>query len=396
MAVQLETGSGEVVTIDETKMLGKRGGEGAVFEIILPSKYSHCCVKEYSPHILNNLTALAERKAKIEYMVKNPVTSQNPSIIICWPIEALYRNGLFVGFMMLKAFNNSEQLEWFKQYGLAKKLKNTSFQSLDGSQGLSALYNRLVISNNLAYALHLIHRTNRYVLVDTKPQNILITHTGNVSIVDLDSLQIAESGQLKFKAPVWSEHYKPPEGYDGRLQQAGDNIIPTSWDNFSYAVMAYQLIIGSHPYGVGTYKSPYDQGTDVMYKIKTGLFIHGSKSAYLLSPNDASLTAVTARWNALPDQLRQLFMLSFEKGQFKPEKRPAMQQWGQALSTSITALQPQIKKKNNTIIIPVASTPIKQPPIGLPQKSSQKKTKKIVYLAIFFVLFALVLIFIGL
>jgi len=341
--VKLKTGSGEEITIDDTKRLGK-GGEGSVYAVQTPAKYSRYCIKEYSPAILADSKRMAERQAKVEYMAKNKVESSNSGIVICWPVEAIFRNGRFVGFMMLKAFDQSKELEWFVSYNLMKVINKTPFCSFDGSNGLTALYNRLVVANNLAHALHTIHSTNHYVLADTKPKNILITSTGNVSIVDLDSLQIVVNDQLKFKAPVASPNYKPPEGYDGRLNQESD-IIPISWDRFSYAVMAYELIIGSHPYGVGSYKSPYDQGEDTMYKIRTGLFLHGSKSPYLRTEHEASLATIRVRWNGLPEPLRQLFMTAFEKGQFKPEKRPTMQDWGKVLSDSITGLQGVLQKK---------------------------------------------------
>jgi len=341
--VKLKTGSGEEITIDDSKKLGK-GGEGSVYAVQSPAKYSRYCIKEYSAAILQDSKKMAERQAKVEYMAKNKVESSNPGIVICWPVEAIFRSGRFVGFMMLKAFDQSKELEWFVSYNLMKVIKSTPFCSFDGSNGMTALYNRLVVANNLAHALHTIHSTNHYVLADTKPKNILITSTGNVSIVDLDSLQIVVNDQLKFKAPVASPNYKPPEGYDGRLNQEFD-IIPISWDRFSYAVMAYELIIGSHPYGVGSYKSPYDQGEDTMYKIRTGLFLHGSKSPYLRTEHEASLTMIRVRWNGLPEPLRQLFMAAFEKGQFKPEKRPTMQDWGKVLSDSITGLQSVLQKK---------------------------------------------------
>jgi len=157
-------------------------------------------------------------------------------------------------------------------------------------------------------------------------------------------VQIVIDGVLRFKAPVASPNYKPPEGYDGRLCQERD-IIPVSWDRFSYAVMAYELIMGSHPYGVGTYQAPYDQGDDTMYKIKTGLFLHGNKSVYLVARHDESLAAIKTRWNGLPESLRLLFMRAFEKAQFKPEMRPSMAEWGQALSASILAFKPDEARK---------------------------------------------------
>jgi serine/threonine protein kinase len=340
--LMFKTASGEELTVDAERKLGK-GGEGTVYEVLLPLKYRGYCVKEYSAAILQDYAKLAARQAKIEYMVQMQVVSPSPHIIICWPYQTLFRNGQFVGFMMLKAFELSKELEWFVSYNLRKIINKTPFSCFDGSNGYRALYNRIVVANNLARAIHMIHATEHYVLADTKPRNILITSTGNVSIVDLDSLQIVVGGVLKFKAPVASPNYKPPEGYDGRLNQESD-IIPISWDRFSYAVMAYELIIGSHPYGVGSYRAPYDQGDDTMYKIRTGLFLHGNKSAYLRAEHDGSLAAIRERWEGLPEPLRQLFMQAFEKGQFIPEMRPTLQAWGQALSQSVTALKPTLNR----------------------------------------------------
>ena len=337
--IRLRMEKNATLSYDDDKKLGK-GGEGVVYEIVSPQKYKDFCVKIYSEKILSDPVDLKEREEKIKFLTEQPVTSNNSSVIICWPTCRVYLGDKLVGFIMRKAFPTSINLEWLNTYRIKPQFQRES-KAFDGAEGMKAVYNRLVLANNVAYAIHLIHAIGRYVLVDAKPRNILITAAGNVSIVDLDSVQVVDGNDLKFKATVWSEHFKPPEGYDGRIRQGGDDIIHASWDCFSYAVIAYQLIIGSHPY-TGSYNSPFDGGSDFAYKIKNGLFLHGSKSVYLVDPNSPALFGTMARWNSLPSSLRGLFIRAFEHGQLNPQKRPTMAMWGAVLTESLEALQPHI------------------------------------------------------
>lgn len=337
-----KTSSGITITVDDTKKLGKAGGEGSVYLVQSPSKYKDFCVKIYHNHILSNVQDIKRRQAKIEYLVRHPIVSHNPDVRICAPYELVFSNQQFVGFVMPKAFDDNAPLTALVfDYNLSTSRHFQKLIAFDGSSGLKAVYNRLVIANNIAYAISMLHATKHYVLVDTKPENILITPEGKVSLIDVDSVQIVDNqGALIFPASAWTENYRPPEGK--RMASGQDMILP-SWDSFSFGVLAYEIIIGCHPYS-GTYQPPYDKGVDTVYCIDNGLFLNGKKGSYLANP--AGLNKFFDRYNSLPKTLRVMFARAFDDGHYNASKRPVMTEWGQALSMAIQGVHQEVQKNH--------------------------------------------------
>jgi len=324
------------IYIDDTNKIGKGGAEGTVYQIHSPdNRYIHFCAKIYHDTIRGDINKINSYHHKIQFMIQQQVISKNPDVIICWPMELIYNlKNEFVGFIMLKAPFKSEQLEWFvNSYKLSKKFNNTPFSSsfCGNSNFIKALYNRMVVSNNIAYAIDMIHRSGNYTLVDVKPQNILITAQGRVAMVDMDSIQITKNGGILFYAPVLTLEYTPPEGFNGNIR-----IKQSSWDYFSYAVMAYQIIITAHPYN-GNYTQIFHQGDELVDNIKAGLFLHGSRQAYLINKN--GLETVFKIWNFLPQPLKNLFFNAFEGANTNPHNRPNMKMWGISLSYALVDLK---------------------------------------------------------
>lgn len=326
-----KTSSGTTIVVNGTQKLGKAGGEGTVYPIVSPSKYKDFCVKVYHDRILNNPQDIQKRKEKIEYMVRHSIVSQNPNVRICAPYELVFSNNQFIGFIMPKAFDDNLPLTTLVfDYDLSASKYFQELSGFDGQAGLKAVYNRLVIANNIAYAIAVLHQTGHYVLVDIKPENILITAQGKVSLIDIDSVQIVDGrGKLLFPASAWTENYRPPEA---KRIQKGTNIIAPTWDSFSFGILAYEVIIGCHPYS-GTYRAPYDKGHDTVYCIDNGLFLQGSKQAYLANPG--GLKKFFDRYAAMPKPLRQTFVRAFEDGHYNIQKRPTMTEWGNAFHHAI-------------------------------------------------------------
>lgn len=340
--IKLKNSEGLTVSFDDTIYLGKKGGEGKVYPIKSPQIFSHLCVKIYHDSILNNTNDLEKRKEKIEYLLKKNVVSANPAVILAWPQDLVYNTkGKFVGFLMPKAFPGSEELQWFVTYDLRKRiLEKTGFEIFDGNRsGLNAILNRMKLANTVAYAINLIHDKSDYTLVDCKPKNILVTAQGKISLVDLDSVQVVNQKRLLFKANASTAEYTPPEIYNKGVMHTQDKY----WDAFSFAVIAYELIIGDHPYS-GTYLSPYENANETYQKIQAGLFIHGSKKTYLRDKSSGAISLIFERWNRLPPDIRKLFVRAFEDGQHNPSVRPTMFEWGQVLQRSILGLQDLVKK----------------------------------------------------
>jgi DNA-binding helix-hairpin-helix protein with protein kinase domain len=226
------------------------GGEGELYKVISPNSLSNYCVK-----IFYSQYQTQKKAEKLRFMIKNKPDSvgNDNDISICWPVDLIFIQSGFVGFLMPLAFNDSIQLYELCTPKLKKNLSAIWHQKFDRSHDES-VKNRIKLCINLAIAIFNIHKVGNYVLVDMKPQNILITADGKVSIVDLDSIQIANKTQVIHNGHVATPEYTPPEG--AKLNPSTD-YIPETWDRFSLAVIYYELLFGVHPF-VSTSTRPYE------------------------------------------------------------------------------------------------------------------------------------------
>lgn len=324
-----------------SKPVATPGAEGAVYTVINNSVYQRHCVKVYHPK-----RKTPQKRKKIEFMVGNKpngVVSMNH--LICWPEELVFdKNGEFVGFIMLLALPGSKSL-----YQLTKQdTKSLTEHGKFHRGAASGVEKRLKICVNIAIAVHLIHKTGKYTIVDYKPQNILIRDDGTVSIIDVDSFQIAVNGQVLFHADVATPDYMPPESSKVNPRT---NFIHTSWDSFSLAVSFYEILFGIHPYAA-TSTGQYQIVTGIGEKIQNGLFVHGSKKTYL-----SVIPALHNNFSTLPLPIRQLFIQAFEVGHTNNKARPTPEQWGQVI----------YRELQNGGIKPHIVTPKPKPPVHIPK-----------------------------
>jgi serine/threonine protein kinase len=311
----VQASNGKDITLEEKPF--KSGGEGGIFKIVYPSADKDKCVKLY---LRKNRDE--EKEKKILHMVKKPPPQiMGDGYIVCWPSEVIYQKDEFRGFLMPLAFNNSIETVDLVLPKLRKDLPNEWHTKYDRSQPNGVLA-RLKICVNIAYALHAIHSKGIYTMVDMKPQNILITHMGKVSIIDIDSMQIAEKHKVIHHARVFTPEYAPPEHKHLTLQR---DYIPLSWDRFSAAVMFYQILFGIHPY-VATFDDKYKDCDTIEKCIENGLFVHGSNKKYI-----SALPPPHNSFKDIPPMLQKLFVRAFEDGHSDPQKRPPIDEWGRTI-----------------------------------------------------------------
>lgn len=221
MSITLQTSNKQNIVVEDKPFAS--GGEGAVHKIISPSQYKDCCVKLY----ISRLDKLRKREQKIRHMIQNPLPDLNGlksgGCIVCFPQELVFetnRPNRFAGFIMPLAFNNSNQL-----YELCvpktKKLSSAWSSKYDRSTS-KGIESRLKLCVNIAAAINFIHSANKFVLVDLKPQNILVTVDGKISVIDLDSTQITNNNKVLYSAQVATPEYVPVEG--NQLNPAKDLI----------------------------------------------------------------------------------------------------------------------------------------------------------------------------
>lgn len=339
---KLKLDSKEIIELKSFPSLGS-GGEGAVYKILSPNKYkNNFCVKVYTKPI-------AEKEKKIRYLIDNsPSGVSNKLFKICWPKNLVYENGNFCGYLMPLAFDKSENLLDLMPLNFYKKPKlSQDFKNLYDREKIEGILNRAKLCTNISVAIHTIHKTNKYVLVDLKPDNILVTLNGKISIVDFDSVQVSD-GRIFFPAAVCTPEYTPPEYYIGTTESKRK----LSWDRFSFAVIFYEIIFGIHPF-TATFTGRFSAITDLAGKIQHGLFVHGKNKSYIqpLVPQHPHNKFI----KILPQELQKMFIHTFDKGHTKPEERISIDIFGKAFYNAIKNTSNASKKKinkKNTITAP--------------------------------------------
>ena len=134
------------------------------------------------------------------------------------------------------AFTGSRDLKIIETYTfnqtIAQKYpKHKSWNKFDHSNK-DGFIRRLQMMKNWALSVDIIHKTQKYVLIDIKPENVLATDTGLISVVDTDSFQIND-GYNVFKGPVATPEYFAKTAK--QIQQQG-TLQTTYCDMFALGV----------------------------------------------------------------------------------------------------------------------------------------------------------------
>lgn len=307
-----------VIELAATPFAG--GGEGDLYKIKSPVAYRNYVAKVYHPHKISS-----EREEKTQYLIDNPPVALSENGSIVWIKDALYTKKYeFAGFIM--PFAKGKKLELLCLGKLPKKI-GENWQRFDLKKP-DALQYRQRICFNLAAAIYQMHATENYVLVDMKPENIIIQPNGLLAIVDTDSVEVIENEVALFPAPVATPEYTPPEFYRNKRQKNG--VIGTSWDRFGLAVIFYKLLCGIHPFA-GSAKPPYDNLVSLHEKIEHGLFVHRTRHKSVFSV----IPPPHRQFEKLDVGLQELFIQCFEEGHQNPEARPTADEWCSALLVAI-------------------------------------------------------------
>ncbi len=364
------TQSSERISISD-KPIANPGGEGAIFDVVGDEHPALVAKIYHTPHIAQS------RQKKIEFMVANSPLEMAPDDVksaIVWPVDTLYdAQGTFVGFTMPR-INDSISLKALTLPGNPSRRHGAAWRKFDHDQPGSH-QRRLVVAYNLAQAINAIHQRGDYVLVDLKPDNIFIEPKGSIAVIDMDSIQINNATQ-NFPAKVYTEEFAPPELHMGKVDHKSGQVSK-AWDNFSLAVIIYELLLGIHPY-----QASHQHYTTRPELIQHGFFVHGKRKN--------ELHVIPFVHNSFPkfhSDIRHLFMKTFDDGQTDTSKRATPQEWSDVIlpvinleSTYNTRIEttsqlPQVRKPRSTAVKRVAKpgTPnsiqnLPPPPSNLPAK----------------------------
>jgi len=305
-----------------------QGGEGAIHRIISGGK-------DLVAKIYHTPQKAAGFYQKILFMVNNSPFINAPDEIrsaIIWPQDLLFENGQFIGYVM-PLVENGIKLFIVNQPGFPKAAHASRWEKFNRSRD-DALLVRMKLCYNLAKALDLLHKSGKYVLVDMKPENILTKPSAHFSLIDIDSIQISQNQQLLFPATAYTPEYAPQEFHNGKIDPKTE-IVLQSFDNFSLAVILYQVLLSIHPF-----QASHNKFTTIAENIAHGLFVHGPKRKQLhVIPPPHDL------YKFLPKSLRELFDRALNHGSVNPDFRPTAEEWAAVLLAEINVFKP-LKNKN--------------------------------------------------
>lgn len=305
--MQLKDSKGQTITIADIP-LGS-GGEGEVYKVT-SSRYKDCCVKIF------HQGKIAARKEKIAYMIKHQLSAPTNSIYrICWPIDFVYKGSKEIGFIMPIAFENSHSL-----YDINLKDGGEIF-ARSSERGM---INRMKLLYNISNVINILHQ-HGYLLVDFKLQNILFTDLGKLSIIDIDTIQIGTNGKLIFEPTAATAEYAYPKELQ-RLK--AQKPLTTSWDIYSFAIVAYQILLGIHP---------FTASTDVKDKLGGSITTPDQLMANNMFPFGKRAKDIYAKppihsyFLQLPQDIRDLFIKTFDLAQTPPP----ISQWKDTIKENI-------------------------------------------------------------
>jgi len=308
--------NGSILTVEDKPFA--KGGEGDLYRIIEPRAFQSKVLKVYKPEKQNQV-----RENKIDFLVRNPprFQAQNGHFPVIWPSNTVYfSDNRFAGFLMPLA--KGEKLETLCHSQLPKNL-GSDWQKFDRSNP-NALQLRLKLCFNISVALYQINSLRNYVLVDMKPENIMVQANGLISIIDIDSIEILQGGKVLYPAEVATPDYTPPEYYFG--VKPGKSAIRETWDHFSMAVIFYRILCGIHPFS-GTCNPPHHQINTHDALIQHGLFPHIRNGYHFRVVPPPHHT-----FKNLNQQVQDLFVRCFDKGHSVPDYRPSAEEWCSILS----------------------------------------------------------------
>ena len=275
------------------------GGEGDIYDVIGASGYV--------AKIYKSDKRTKERERKLSVMVSN-----QPSVMeqYAWPLDVLYDNGQFVGYIMAK-INGKEKLRNIYVYD---KRKGNPW----------SLY--IAIAKNLSAAVHNVHEIHQ-VVGDLNPENILVNpHDGMVTLVDTDSYHISDVSRT-YRCGVGMPEFVAPELQGIHFPSAPLPTFTPESDRFALAVLIFALLMnGAHPFSckVISGSSSKFQPIDNMQNGKCAFFSD-------IRSSNMDIPRYAPDISSLPENIQKLFRRAFVAGHRTPSLRPSAEEWYNAL-----------------------------------------------------------------
>ncbi len=304
------------------------GGEGSIY-ILSDGRVA----KIYSEDILSE--QIDELEAKIEYMVDNPPNGQIVTYM-AWPIDTLYDNGRFCGFVM-------NDLQGFQE------MKRIHAVSVKDTEPLNV---KLQCAYNLAMMVAVVHRAG-YVIGDFNPKNIGYNSRGIICFYDNDSFQFTDGHGHVFRCNVQFPGYVAPEilietdnlrrkwvmeGKKGEVHMSDLSVgFTQDTDRFALAVHIFQLMMnGQPPYRTVAQGSQTDSNVPSQPPSSSSSTVAPKgdddvkNDRYCFRTGYRPFSNITPRKELFPPYIMDLFDKAFRSLK-SGEHRPSAEDWRNAL-----------------------------------------------------------------
>lgn len=303
-----------------------RGGEAQIWTV---HQDTHLVAKIYHK-------PTTEHQAKLTTMLAAPLTRKGSHPTVAWPLQLLYHQNNFVGYLMPRAAGS---LPLFHYYNPARRRR----------LGLPHAWPRFLhrTATNLAAAVELVH-AHQHVIGDLNESNALVTQSALVTLVDTDSFQISAGQNAVTRVPAWIGSLPTRQSYRcsvGKAEYTAPELQGVdfksidrtpSQDNFALAVLIFHLLMdGFHPFA-GVLTSGASVGRVDLYGIKHGFFPYlqwGGNSRTLMQPPPNA-----PAFAHLHPGLQDAFRRTFVDGHAHPERRVTAKEWKKLLHEAEVAL----------------------------------------------------------
>ena len=297
--------NGTRYTLPEQPFAG--GGEGHIYDV---AENKDIVVKLYHKQTL--LTS--EREKKLLYMANNPPAADSLDQI-AWPMDVVYRGGVFAGFVM-RRFRKNVDMNVIWEYGADAKYPDIPWR------------NFIMIAKNLCAVLDAVHAAG-HVCGDLNPRNVSVDPaTGHVVFWDTDSYHITD-GKETYRCGVGVPEYLAPELQPKLKLGLGNAPLPTftqATDRFALAVNIFQLLMnGAHPFAcAAATPGSADDVVDVRGAIER------SECTFFGQVPGKKPPAFAPDTGILPAEVQALFRRAFTDPS-APQNRPSASEWYYAL-----------------------------------------------------------------
>ena len=280
------------------------GGEGSIHNVV---GHPEWVAKIYT--VINKSSDAENLELKVAYMVshKPEIGANLPDLehpYWTWPLEPLFSNDTFVGYIMPKLSGN----------------KGEEFLQLTAGFDWKT---RLVACRNLTALIQATHEAG-YIVGDLNPRNLFFSvsktssrdmlNAALSSLTDTDSFQVGgvNQGEVLFACKVQNPEYSAPELIESLVRQR-----TVEQDYFTLAIVLFQILsLGVHPFS-GTVAGSANQ--EIRLNIMKGRNVLFSK--------DIKAPKAMIPLEIFPPEMIVLFERTFRKGHTLTKSRASTQDW---------------------------------------------------------------------